>query len=181
MKTPNIQNLCGQRGMVTLIISSVLLIGITLISLGASRIGSLELSLSKSYEEEHNAFNRAESALDAMFPMIENVVDLNKPDGYTWCTKNNDAFEAGTCDFPSGGDAGIEAASGWPDRETFDATTAHQAKIVLDGRQNAPRWLSTTATGTVKFANYSLHSVYDDSDNRGGKSETVVGVMELQF
>ena len=181
MKTPNFQNLCGQRGMVTLIISSVLLIGITLISLGASRIGSLELSLSNSYEEEHNAFNRAESALDAMYPMIRNVVDLNKPDGYTWCTKKQSAFEAGTCDYPSESDpSGIEAAAGWPTTTSFDSE-AHQARIVLEGRRNPPRWLTTTATGTIKFANYALHSVYDDSDNRGGSTETVIGVMEIQF
>ena len=167
--------------MVTLIISSVLLIGITLISMGASRMGSLELVLSKSYEEEHHAFNRAESALDAMYPMIGNVVDLNKPDGYTWCTKENSAFEAGTCDFPGVGDAsGIEGVTGWPSTTSFDSTK-HQARITLDGRTNPPRWLTTTATGSIKFANYSLHSVYDDSDNRGGKTETVIGVMEIQF
>ena len=181
MKAKTIQNLARQRGMVTLIITSVLLIGITLISLGASRLGSLELTLNKSYEEEHNAFNRAESALDAMVPMIDEVVDLNKPDGYTWCTINNSSFEAGTCDYPGVSDtAGIEGAASWPDTTTFDSS-AHQARIQLDGRGNAPRWLATTATGTIKFVNYSLHSMYDDSDNRGGKAETVIGVMAIQF
>ena len=160
-----------QRGLATLLTTIMILLGVTLITLNSSRLSSLELVVSDNYESEHTAFNKAESGLDALFSTTLDLLDWNRPEGYAFCTVNDDKFT--TCDENT-----ITPSNGWPSEFT---TTQHQAQVVQERVGCAPRWLDTTCSGAVQFGHFTMRSVYDDTPNKGGVSETVSGAMQLLF
>lgn len=160
-----------QSGVATLFTTMVLLIGITLLTLNSTRMSALELIVSDNFERRNTAFNHSESGLDALFSITKNVVDLNAEDGHSYCTQNNS--DLGACS-----EVGITSTQGWPDSMVSSEV---QAKITLDGKGCAPRWLSTSCSGVVEFAQYTFRSDYDDTASKGSKAQTLMGAMELIF
>jgi hypothetical protein len=166
----NISNMpVRQRGLTTLAITFVLLIGVTLMTINSSKLGVLELSVSTGYENQQVAFNNAESGGDAVFAIIRNIVDLNKPIGYKKCTPDDNLLLAeGACDSNS-----ISTINGWP-----YTSSEHQASVVYEKKGCAPRSLDTSCTH-VQFTHYEVTSAYDDTQNDASRSEVTVGLMEL--
>lgn len=160
-----------QKGVATLATSLVLLLGITLLTLNSSRMSALELMVSDTYESRHTAFNKSESGLDALFAIAGSVVDLNDENGHVYCTTNNSNLTG--CN-----EVGITSVQGWP--AAYENPT-YQAKFTLDSIGCAPRWLSTSCSGAVEFAQYTLESQFNDVENKAGAAQTVVGAMELIF
>jgi len=156
-----------QKGVATLFTTIALLIGVTMISLNSSKIGVLELFMSNNFESRNTAFNEAESGLDALFTKTKLIVDLNDPEGQVYCTTADSKFD--NCDVTN-----ITVASGWP----WDAVPEHEAQLIFEGTGCAPRTLDT-GCAHVLFSHYTLRSIYDDTENNGGVTETVTGAMEL--
>jgi hypothetical protein len=160
-----------QQGLTTLFVSLVLLIGVTLITVHSSKLSVLELIISSSYEDRHIAFNMAESGADAVYANIESIVNLNKPVGYKNCTTHDSKVsDDDACDVNN-----ITVEVDWP--ESFNSAN-HQASLVFERRGCAPRSMGTSCDH-VKFAHYKVTSVYDDTDNDRGRSQVVMGLMEL--
>ncbi|MGI9318570.1 MAG: pilus assembly PilX family protein [bacterium] len=165
------KSLRKQSGLATLLTTIMILLGVTLITLNSSRLSSLELVISNNYESEHTAFNKSESGLDALFTVSQDLLDWNRPEGYSFCTVNDTYFA--TCDENT-----ITPTNGWPTEFT---TVQHQAQVVQERVGCAPRWLDTSCSGTVQFGHFTIRSAYNDTANKGSSSETVSGAMQLLF
>ena len=156
-----------QKGAATLLITMVLLFGVTLVSLNSSKLSVLELIMSDNFESRHIAFNEAESGLDALYSLSENIIDLNDPPGRSYCTAPH--ANLSNCD-----EFTITSTIGWPSSEL----DSHEAQLVFEKMACAPRSLDT-GCAHVLFAHYALRSVFDDTANKRGTSESVAGAMEL--
>ena len=165
-KIPRV-TLSRQKGVATLFITTMMMFGVTLIVLHSSRLGILELFVSASNESRQTAFNDSESGLDALYAMSSKVIDLNDPAGHTYCTSNF-----------TGCDEVISAATltaDWP--AEFESTT-NQASLTYEGSGCPPRAFETSCDH-LRIANFGLRSVFNDTANKGGTAETVVGVARL--
>ena len=167
-----------QAGYATLFISIILLLGITAISLSSSRLGVLELLASNNYESRHVAFNTSESKLDAMYRIATAVVDLNDPPGTVYCTENQSYFDAHTDLYPDcNDDNSISSLTGWPSSYSGANNSEHQGQIVYERIGCAPRAFDTSCA--IQFSHYTIRSLFDDREKKGGISQNVMGTMEL--
>ena len=159
-----------QKGLATLAISVVLLIGVTLFTLSASRMSSLELNLSNIHESRKTAFNRSDAGVDVLYNVSDSIIDFNDDPGQVYCTIANSKLPL-SCDATN-----ITSANNtWPSRWENET---HQAQIEIEFFGCPPRSLSTSCEATI-FAHFEARSLYDDTANKGGVTETVVGAMTL--
>ena len=146
-----------QQGMAILATTILLLIGVTLITLSANRMGSLELNLSNIHESRKTAFNRADSGVDALFVNSVNIIDYNDPPGHVYCTTAQTNLPV-ACD-----DTNIVSPAVWP---TQLAGGKNQAQIIMEGVGCPPRAMSTSCSATI-FTHFTARSIYDDTANKG--------------
>ncbi|MCZ7596847.1 MAG: PilX N-terminal domain-containing pilus assembly protein [Gammaproteobacteria bacterium] len=92
-----------ERG-ISLFVSMILLAAITILTLIAARSTLLELTIAGNEQLRMSAFERAASAIDAMWDQRTSIVDFNSPVGHSNCSDN---FQEGVTPDPACADFGI--------------------------------------------------------------------------
>lgn len=153
-----------QRG-VSLLVSMVLLIGVTVVSLSSLSTGLLEMLMAGAEEARMTAFQKAQAGVEAIvgetsnFAVVGGVGDSN-------CTTNFSGSEScnqSTLSFPAGFDTAKHAAR----RERLNPLLA------------CPPRAFATSCDAFKVAHFSVDSRFRDTVNRGGRSEILQGFMVL--
>ena len=156
-----------QRGIATLMITMIMMFGVTLLTVQSSRFGLLELFISQNYESRVIAFNNAESGMDALYSILDTVAGQTVTEGYTYCT-GYDSNLTQSCDENS--------ISSWPSDLT---NVKNQAQVTYEGVVSIRAKAASSAE--IDFASYTLRSMYDDLAAKGSKAETVMGVVQLNL
>lgn len=152
-----------QRG-AALVVSLILLVGVTLVSLSSLHTGLLEIVMSGNEEARTTAFQRAQSGIESL-TMDETNFKVSGNVGDSDCTAS---MSGETCDqtnlsFPTG----------------FD-TAKHWARIErLNPEFSCPPRMFATSCDIFQVAHFSTDSRYTDVASRGGRSEIVQGFMVL--
>jgi hypothetical protein len=156
MKTPS--SFTGQQGAV-LIVSTILLVGVTVLALSSMHTGLMEVLMSDNDEARTRSFQSAQSgieavATDANFPVVGGVGTSN-------CTASKSGI---TCD-----QASLTLPNG------FD-TNKHWVRTErLNPLYACPPRIVGTSCDNFKVAHFSVDSRYSNVPNRGGRSEVVQG------
>jgi len=175
MKTHSLHT--GQQGVV-LIVSMILLVGVTVLALSSLHTGLMEILMSDNDEARTRSFQSAQSGIEAIAdaaitdPDYPNLENKNFPDtggvGASNCTSSKSGV---TCDQTS-----LTLPNG------FD-TNKHWARI----ERLAPLWAPAprsahhaTSSLAFKAAHFSVDSRYSDVPNRGGRSEVVQGYRRVE-
>ena len=156
-----------QRGIATLMITMIMMFAVTLLTVQSSRFGLLELFISQNYESRVTAFNSAESGMDALYSVFDSVAGKTVTKGYTYCTGYDSKLTV-NCDENS--------ISTWP---SDLANVKNQAQITYEGIVSIRAKAASSAE--IDFASYTLRSMYDDLAAKGSKTETVMGVVQLNL
>jgi hypothetical protein len=104
-----------------------------------------------------------------LYAMATGVIDLNDPAGHTYCTSN--------LPLSSGCDETITAA-GWPTEFGSSINSTHQGRLTYEGLGCPPRAFETSCDH-LQMANFSLRSTFNNTANKGGSAETVMGAARL--
>lgn len=156
-----------QRGAV-LIVSLVLLVGVTLVSLSSLDIGLLELVMSGNEEARMTAFQNAQAGVDSIIGDESNWDSnfaVNGVAGYSKCT----AARAGeTCNdtslsFPDG----IDTNKNWARTQRLNPVFG------------CPPRAFGTSCEIFRVAHFSVDSRYSNIALRGGQSQVLQGFMRL--
>lgn len=162
MKTLTLNN-PKQRGAV-LVVSLILLVGVTLVSLSSLHTGLLEIVMSGNEEARTTAFQRAQSGVESLIADDSNFTVVGSV-GDTDCTAT---MSGETCNqtnlsFPS----------------EFDVNQ-HWAKIErLNPEFACPPRMFATSCDIFQVAHFSTDSRFTDVATRGGRSEIVQGFMVM--
>lgn len=160
-----------QRGVV-LVVALVLLVAITLLSLAGISTTTLELMMATNQQARTDAFQQAESGIDAVGSDLNNF-PVSGLVGQQRCTQDFHAdryYE----------DLSDEVACSSPDLDTpADYDTTRSRAIV--GRlqpllQPAPRYIETSAE-KLKVAMFKIDSRFDAREIRGGRAEHNQGLF----
>ena len=153
-----------QRG-VSLVVSLVLLIGVTVVSLSALTTGLLEMLMAGAEEARMTAFQKAQAGVEAIAGDTANFAVVGGV-GNSNCTSNFNGSEScsqTTLALPAG----------------FD-TAKHSARSErLNPLLACPPRAFATSCDAFKVAHFSVDSRFRDTANRGGRSEVLQGYMVL--
>lgn len=159
-----------QQGVV-LVVALVLLVAITLLSLAGISTTTLELQMATNQQERVNAFQQAETGIDAVSADLNNFA-VSGLVGQEHCTtgfhdnRYYDATGEVTCITP---DLTVPAA--------YDLTDSRAAVGRLPPRlQAAPRFIETSVE-KLKVATFKIDSRFDSRDTGGGRAEHHQGLI----
>lgn len=162
MKTNTIRY-SSQRGAV-LIVSLVLLVGVTLVSLASIHTGLLEVMMAGNEEARMTAFQKAQAGAEGILANESNFVVVGLV-GDSNCTasKSGETCHATNLVFPTGID-----------------TNKHWAKTKrLNPLLSCPPRAFATSCDVFQVAHFSADSRYSDVALRGGRSQVVEGFMVM--
>ncbi len=156
-------NSVKQNGAV-LVISLILLVGVTLVSLSSMHTGLLEIVMSGNEEARTAAFQRAQSGVESLIADESNfTVSGSVGDTNCTATRSGETCNQTNLSFPTG----------------FD-NSKHWAKIErLNPEFACPPRMFATSCDIFQVAHFSTDSRYTNVASRGGRSEIVQGFMVL--
>jgi hypothetical protein len=150
-----------QRGTV-LVVSLVLLVGVTLVSLSSINTGMMELIMSGNEEARMTAFQKAQAGVESVIANESNFTVVGLV-GNSNCTasKSGETCSQTGLSFP----AGIDANKQWAKTERLNPLLA------------CPPRVFATSCDSFKVAHFSVDSHFSDVAVRGGRSQVVGGFM----
>jgi hypothetical protein len=156
MKTPTFHN--GQQGVV-LIVSMILLVGVTVLALSSQHTGLMEVLMSDNDEARTRSFQSAQSGIEAVatddnFPVVGDVGTSN-------CTASKSGVTCNQTSLALPG--GFDTSKHWARTERLSPLYACPPRVV------------GTSCDNFKVAHFSVDSRYSGVPNRGGRSEVVQG------
>ena len=158
-----------QHGAV-LIISLVLLVGVTLVSLSSIHTGLMELTMSGNEEARMTAFQQAQAGVESVLAEAfsdDSDVLLAGLVGASNCTASKSGE---TCDQTSlSFHTGIDANKHWAKSERLNPLLA------------CPPRVFATSCDNFQVAHFSVDSRFDDVATRGGRAEVVEGFMKFKM
>ena len=155
----NTHTLHSRQQGVVLIVSMILLVGVTVLALSSLHTGLMEILMSDNDEARTRSFQSAQSGIEAVatddnFPVVGGVGTSN-------CTASKSGV---ACD-----QTGLALPNG------FD-TNKHWARTErLSPLYACPPRIVGTSCDNFQVAHFSVDSRYSDVPNRGGRSEVVQG------
>ena len=151
----------AQRG-TALIVSLVLLVGVTLVSLSSIDTGMMELIMSGNEEARMTAFQQAQAGAESVLDEESNFLVAGLV-GATNCTasKSGETCSQTSLSFP----AGIDANKHWARTERLNPLLA------------CPPRLFGTSCDIFQVAHFSVDSRFSDVTVRGGRAQVVEGFM----
>jgi len=154
-----------------LVVALVLLLAITLLSLAGMSTTTLELMMATNQQARVNAFQQAETGIDAVTSNLDNF-RVTGPVGATRCTpefhgqRYYDATDEIDC---NAFDLALPAG--------FDLMRSRALVERLPPLlQPAPRFMETSAE-KLKVATFKIDSRYDAREVRGGRAEHAQGML----
>ena len=145
-----------------LITALVLLVALTMVSLAGIQSTSVQLQISGNDEETINAYEYAQSVVDAVIENQSNF-SVGATNGYTICM----SAETGCNDTP------ITLS------ETMFSSVNLQAKVTLVKVGPAPRMTNASDLENTTAAYFDVKGRYDETGNQGGKANVVQGLVKV--
>lgn len=145
-----------------LITSLVLLMALTMVSLAAMQSTTVQLQISGNDETTVDAFERAQSAVDALIDDGSYFV-VGASTGYTVCTSGGTGCNANTIVMPG----------------SMFASYAEARVEYLQSSETAPRMSNGSSGLRFGSATFSITGSYDATSGSGGRAEVVQGYTIL--
>jgi hypothetical protein len=153
-----------QRG-ISLVVSLVLLVGVTVVSLSTLSTSLLEMLMAGAEEARMTAFQKAQAGIEAIasepanFAVVGGVGDSNCTTSFS----GSESCSRSSLTLPAGFDSAKHAARS----ERLNPLLA------------CPPRAFATSCDAFKVAHFSIDSRFKDTANRGGRSEILQGFMVL--
>lgn len=162
-------NLPGQQQGVVLIVALVLLVAVLVLSLAGISTTTLELRMASNQQARANAFQQAQSGIDAVKTDLDNFAVTGLV-GAVRCTPGFDDSRYYDADITCGS-TDVTIPTGFSLTHSR-AAVARLAPLL----QPAPRFIETSAE-KLKVASYKIDSRYDARDQRGARAEHNQGLI----
>lgn len=156
------QNSIKQSSGTALITALVLLVALTLVALSGIQSTSVQLQISGNDEATVEAYEYAQSVVDAVIEKSTNFV-VGANIGYTTCLNAGPGCNASSINLT----------------ETMFSGVNLQAKVELLKIGQSPRLVNGNSTSQTNGAYFSITGEYDETANSRGKSEVVQGYVMI--
>lgn len=153
----------SQRG-VALVVTLVVLIGISVVSLASLKTGVFELLMAGNEEARTSAFQRAKAGLDAVAARISNFVVIGDI-GYRNCTPGATVAGCAMNNITVPGE--------------FDPTGSEMFVERLAPLSACPPRGMATSCENFSVSSFAIDAHYSDTPNRGGRSRQQEGYLIL--